>query len=246
MNGAGRRCIGCGGSRSRDTPGEMLRAERERRGYSVQQAAEELHLDAWVIEAIEANRFEALGAPVYARGHLRKYAALLGLSPATVIERYEALSDTPVEPTPVPAAIRSACAWSSVVACRSCRCGSPLRLRSSLALAWLAVRAAVDAELRRRDDQRGRCAEPCRQPTERAGRAGRRQAPVGSSAGTGRAGASGGSNVERPAAAKFGCAWSSPSRRGPRSTTPPGKRLMFDMGDAGPRAHRRRARRRCE
>jgi cytoskeleton protein RodZ len=83
----------------------MLRAERERRGYSVQHAAEDMHLDAWVIEAIEANRFEALGAPVYARGHLRKYASLLGLSPATVIERYEALGGTPVEPTPIPAAI---------------------------------------------------------------------------------------------------------------------------------------------
>lgn len=88
-----------------DTPGGMLRAERERRGYSVQHAAEDLHLDTRVIEAIEANRFEALGAPVYARGHLRKYASLLGLSPATVIERYEALGGTPVEPTPIPVAI---------------------------------------------------------------------------------------------------------------------------------------------
>jgi cytoskeleton protein RodZ len=88
-----------------DTPGGMLRVERERRGYSVQHAAEDMHLDAWVIQAIEANRFEALGAPVYARGHLRKYAALLGLSPATVIERYEALVGTPVAPTPIPAAI---------------------------------------------------------------------------------------------------------------------------------------------
>ena len=88
-----------------ETPGGLLRAERERRGYSVQYAAEDLHLDVWVIEALEANRFEALGAPVYAKGHLRKYAMLLGLSPATVLERYEALSGTPLEPTPIPAAI---------------------------------------------------------------------------------------------------------------------------------------------
>ena len=87
----------------RDTPGECCARERERRGYSVQQAAEDLHLDAWMIEAIEANRFVALGAPVYAKGHLRKYAALLGLSPANVLERYEALGDTPVVPTPIPA-----------------------------------------------------------------------------------------------------------------------------------------------
>ena len=86
-----------------DTPGGMLRVERERRGYSVQHVAEELHLEIRVIEALETNRFEALGAPVYARGHLRKYATLLGLSPATVLARYEALGGTPPDPTPVPA-----------------------------------------------------------------------------------------------------------------------------------------------
>jgi cytoskeleton protein RodZ len=85
-----------------DTPGGMLRAERERRGFSVQHAAEEMHLDTRVIEALEANRFEALGAPVYARGHLRKYATILGLSAATVLARYEALGGTPADPTPIP------------------------------------------------------------------------------------------------------------------------------------------------
>ena len=85
-----------------DTPGGMLRAERERRGYSVQHAAEEMHLDVRVIEALEANRFEELGAPVYARGHLRKYASILGLSPTTVLSRYEALGGMPVNPTPIP------------------------------------------------------------------------------------------------------------------------------------------------
>jgi cytoskeleton protein RodZ len=88
-----------------DTPGGMLRAQRERRGLSVQHAAEEMHLDVRVIEAIEQNRFLTLGPPVYAKGHLRKYAALVGLSPATVLERYEALSGTPTVPPPIPAAI---------------------------------------------------------------------------------------------------------------------------------------------
>lgn len=87
------------------TPGELLRAQRERRALSVQQAAEDLHLDTWAIEAIEADRFLALGAPVYAKGHLRKYATLLGLSPELVIERYEALHGTPSEPTPIPATL---------------------------------------------------------------------------------------------------------------------------------------------
>ena len=50
------------------SPGTLLQQERIRRGLSVQQAAETLHLDTWIIEAIEVNHFLALGAPVYARG----------------------------------------------------------------------------------------------------------------------------------------------------------------------------------
>jgi cytoskeleton protein RodZ len=84
------------------TPGNLLQQERKRRGLSVQQAAEALHLDAWIIEAIETNRFTALGAPVYAKGYLRKYAVMLGLAPEVIVARYDALSDTLPEPTPVP------------------------------------------------------------------------------------------------------------------------------------------------
>ena len=84
------------------TPGELLRAQRLQRQISVQQAAEDLHLDVRLVEALEANNFQALGAPVYAKGHLRKYAALLGLSPDTVIASYQTLADVPPVPTPVP------------------------------------------------------------------------------------------------------------------------------------------------
>jgi cytoskeleton protein RodZ len=84
------------------TPGALLQQERIRRGLSVQQSAEGLHLDTWIVEAIEANQFLALGAPVYAKGYLRKYAMLLGLAPDVIVARYEVLSDTPVVPTPVP------------------------------------------------------------------------------------------------------------------------------------------------
>jgi cytoskeleton protein RodZ len=58
--------------------GARLRGAREKRGLTVLQAAEKLHLDARVLEALEADDFAALGAPVYARGHLRHYAELLG------------------------------------------------------------------------------------------------------------------------------------------------------------------------
>lgn len=85
-----------------ETPGELLRLARERRGLSVQQAADELHLDARVISAIESNNFLALGAPVYAKGHLRRYASLLGLSPDVVIAHYHTLTDVPAVPVVAP------------------------------------------------------------------------------------------------------------------------------------------------
>lgn len=85
------------------TPGELLRQGREQRGLSVQQVADELHLDVRLINALESNDFQLLGVPVYAKGHLRKYASLLGLSPDTVITHYQSLSDIPVAPQVVPA-----------------------------------------------------------------------------------------------------------------------------------------------
>lgn len=87
------------------TPGALLKQARERAQLSVLQVAEELHLDTWIVEAIEENRFSVLGAPVFARGHLRKYATQLGLSPDDILARYEALQDRPVEPEPVPIAL---------------------------------------------------------------------------------------------------------------------------------------------
>jgi cytoskeleton protein RodZ len=84
------------------TPGELLRHERERLGRTVQEFAEEMHLGAHMIEAMESNRFSVLGAPVFARGHLRKYATLLGVSVDRVQKLYEAVSDRPTESDPVP------------------------------------------------------------------------------------------------------------------------------------------------
>jgi cytoskeleton protein RodZ len=58
--------------------GEMLKAAREKRGTTLAEAAEKLRVDVGVLEALEGERFASLGAPVYARGHLRRYADLLG------------------------------------------------------------------------------------------------------------------------------------------------------------------------
>ena len=61
-------------------PGPMLRRARESRGLTPQQAAEQLNLDVSVVEALERDDLAALGAPVFAKGHLRRYGAMLGLT----------------------------------------------------------------------------------------------------------------------------------------------------------------------
>ena len=72
--------------------GARLRAAREKRGLTVLQAAERLHLDARVVQALEAEDFAALGADVYVRGHLRRYAESVGESPAQLQQLYSARS----------------------------------------------------------------------------------------------------------------------------------------------------------
>jgi cytoskeleton protein RodZ len=86
-------------------PGARLKAERERRGLSAQKAADEMHLDRWVIDALEADDYTRIGAAVYAKGHLKKYAALLGLPVAEILASYESRGQARSEPTPPPPSI---------------------------------------------------------------------------------------------------------------------------------------------
>ncbi|HXC10681.1 MAG TPA: helix-turn-helix domain-containing protein [Steroidobacteraceae bacterium] len=80
--------------------GPRLKAERERRGLSSQKAADELHLDGWVIDALEAENYERIGPSVYAKGHLKRYATLLGLPADEIMAGYESRAQAP-EPEPV-------------------------------------------------------------------------------------------------------------------------------------------------
>lgn len=84
------------------SPGARLKREREARGLTPQQVAEQLTLDASVVTALEANDFAALGAPVFAKGHLRRYANLMQLSVDDVLSGYERSNAQPVLPTLIP------------------------------------------------------------------------------------------------------------------------------------------------
>jgi cytoskeleton protein RodZ len=88
------------------TTGPRLKAERERRGLSSQKAADELHLDGWVIDALEAGDYDRIGPSVYAKGHLKRYAAFLGLPSAEIMAGYESRAQAPKPPASQPANVR--------------------------------------------------------------------------------------------------------------------------------------------
>ena len=74
--------------------GERLAIARRAHEISASDIAKELHLDEPKVRALEQNNFELLGAPVFAKGHLRKYAELVGVSTDDIIADYYRLNQT--------------------------------------------------------------------------------------------------------------------------------------------------------
>lgn len=71
-----------------DSLGQMFAQAREAKGLSQSEVASRLMLDTALVAAIENSELETLGAPVFAKGYLLRYARLLGLSEALVLERF--------------------------------------------------------------------------------------------------------------------------------------------------------------
>ena len=80
--------------------GERLAEARREQQISVVEIAKELHLDELKVRALERNEFDILGAPVFAKGHLKKYAQLVGVDPDDVLTDYYQLTRS-LETTPV-------------------------------------------------------------------------------------------------------------------------------------------------
>ncbi|MDJ0909953.1 MAG: DUF4115 domain-containing protein [Woeseiaceae bacterium] len=72
--------------------GERLAAARRELEITILDVAKELHLDEPKVRALERNDFEILGAPVFAKGHLRKYAQLVGVPVEDVLADYYTLN----------------------------------------------------------------------------------------------------------------------------------------------------------
>lgn len=120
---------------SAETLGQRLQAARGKKGLSAQKAADELHLDGWVIEGLESGNYERIGPAVYAKGHLKRYAELLGLPVAEVMSSFD---DSPpiVPPATPPAVMRMRTSTPSVS-------GWPWPSLVGIAIAVLAVAAVL-------------------------------------------------------------------------------------------------------
>lgn len=83
-------------------PGARLRRQRELADLAIQQVAERLNLDVVAVQALESDDYAALGAPVFVRGHIRRYASLLGLPAEEILGAYDRSRAQLAPPTLVP------------------------------------------------------------------------------------------------------------------------------------------------
>lgn len=61
--------------------GELLRDTRQAKGLSLEEVERDTRINRLYLEALEAEHFDALPAPVYVRGFMRSYARYLELDP---------------------------------------------------------------------------------------------------------------------------------------------------------------------
>lgn len=73
------------------TFGEWLRRQREMREIGLREIADTTKISFRYLEAMEADRFDLLPAPIFAKGFLRAYAKYVGLSPDEVVNHYLAV-----------------------------------------------------------------------------------------------------------------------------------------------------------
>ena len=70
--------------------GISLRNGRVQRGLTIDQVAQETRISPRFLEALEAEAFDELPAPVYVRGFLRSYANFLHLDATPLLEQLAA------------------------------------------------------------------------------------------------------------------------------------------------------------
>ena len=84
------------------TLGERLRAARLAQDFTVEQLSTELRIEAKQLHALEENRFEQIGVPVFVKGYLKQYGTRLGLNVAELLALYykqTTLAEVQIQPS---------------------------------------------------------------------------------------------------------------------------------------------------
>ncbi len=77
--------------------GRLLRAGRERMGWSVEDVVSQIKLAPRQIHALEADDFESLPEPAFVRGFVRSYAKVLQLDPQPLLDALPGAQASPVK-----------------------------------------------------------------------------------------------------------------------------------------------------
>jgi len=84
------------------TLGERLRAARLAQDFTVEQLSTELRIEAKQLHALEENRFEQIGVPVFIKGYLKQYGTRLGLNVPDLLALYykqTTLAEVQIQPS---------------------------------------------------------------------------------------------------------------------------------------------------
>ena len=82
--------------------GQILKQARIARDLSIEQMSTELRIEAPQLEALEQDRFERIGVPVFVKGYLRQYGTRLGLDVRDLLAQYtkqSSLKDVQIQPS---------------------------------------------------------------------------------------------------------------------------------------------------
>jgi cytoskeletal protein RodZ len=82
--------------------GADLASAREQRGLSVEDVSNATRIRAGLIRAIEADDFDPCGGAVYARGHIRGIARMIGIDPEPLVAEFDRTHVEEPAPVPVP------------------------------------------------------------------------------------------------------------------------------------------------
>jgi cytoskeleton protein RodZ len=86
-----------------DTPGSILRTEREKQNISLKEIADSLKLNIEYLKAIENGEYHLIPAEIYTKAYLRFYARALGLDEEFITGLYQKQVNASSAKKPLPA-----------------------------------------------------------------------------------------------------------------------------------------------